>query len=196
MVKNANGGNKSKGLARKGFAKRDAALRVACEEGEVYAQAVAVKGGSIATAIDLNGLPLIAHIRGKFRGRGKRDNFITAGTWLLVGLHSWEAATSASVADKKKIRNCDILEVYSDGDKMRLKSSQTFINWSLFIANDNKSIDAKSTDAAAAEDDFEFADESTMEYEHLISLSAAATASATSATIIIDNGVEINVDEI
>ena len=82
MVKNSTGGNKSKGFARKNLVKRDTALRVAREDGEIYAQAVKVLGGSIASAIDIDGKPLRAHIRGKFRGRGKRDNFIGSGTWL------------------------------------------------------------------------------------------------------------------
>ena len=106
MVKNSTGGNKAKGFARKNLVKRDTALRTANEEGEIYAQAVKVMGGNIASAIDINGLPLRAHIRGKFRGRGKRDNFIEPGTWLLVGLHSWE--TDKTTSKSGEIRNCEI----------------------------------------------------------------------------------------
>ena len=124
MVKNNFGGNKAKGFARKNLAKRDTALRTADETGEIYAQAVKVMGGSIASAIDIDGNPLRAHIRGKFRGRGKRDNFIGPGTWLLVGLHSWEG--DKSTAKVGEIRNCDILEVYSDSDKNRLKEVTCF----------------------------------------------------------------------
>ena len=72
MVKNSTGGNKSKGLARKNFGKRDSALRLSKEEDEIYAQAIKVMGGNIASAIDINGGPLRVHIRGKFRGRGKK----------------------------------------------------------------------------------------------------------------------------
>ena len=118
MVKNSTGGNKSKGFARKNLVKRDTALRVAREDGEIYAQAVKVLGGSIASAIDIDGKPLRAHIRGKFRGRGKRDNFIGSGTWLLVGVHDW-ASEKTKPGD---IIDCDILEVYNDTDKNRLKA--------------------------------------------------------------------------
>jgi hypothetical protein len=189
MVKNNFGGNKAKGFARKNLAKRDTALRVAEEEGEIYAQAVKVMGGSIASAIDLDGNPLRVHIRGKFRGRGKRDNFIAPGTWLLVGVHSWENDTSTGKASE--IRNCDILEVYSDNDKNRLKTSVTSINWSKFITNDTKILgdDKKGDD----NEGIEFADEDTQEYEHLIASQASA---GTSNTLIMDDGEVVDVDDI
>ena len=184
MVKNV-GGNKAKGFARKNFGKRDTALRVATEEGEVYAQAVKVMGGCFASAIDIDGNPLRAHIRGKFRGRGKRDNFIGAGTWLLVGIHSWESDD----VDPSKIRNCDILEVYNDADKSRLKNSVTSVNWSKFIANDSKTLGADDNEDNG---EIRFADEATQEYEQLI----ANQASASTTNIVIDNGETVNVDDI
>ena len=188
MVKNNLGGNKAKGFARKNLTKRDTALRVADEEGEIYAQAVKVMGGSIASAIDIDGNPLRAHIRGKFRGRGKRDNFIGPGTWLLVGLHTWEADNSSFKSGE--IRNCDVLEVYTDSDKNRLKTSVTSVNWSKFIANDTKTLgDDKNGDDGG----IIFADEDTQEYEQLI---AAQAASGTSNAIIMDDGEEIDVDDI
>ena len=185
MVKNSSGGNKAKGFARKNLTKRDTALRVADEEGEVYAQAVKVMGGNIASAIDIDGLPLRAHIRGKFRGKGKRDNFIGPNVWLLVGLHEW-------TAEKKQgeIRDCDILEVYSDIDKNRLKNSVTSVNWSKFIANDSKTIGVPEE---GGDHEIRFADEATQEYEQLIA--AQADACATN-TVIIDDGQEIDVDDI
>jgi hypothetical protein len=187
MVKNSSGGNKAKGFARKNLVKRDAALRVAIEEGEIYAQAVKIMGGNLASAIDIDGNPLRAHIRGKFRGRGKRDNFIGPGTWLLVGLHSWES-------DKVKpneIRNCDILEVYNDTDKNRLKNSVTSVNWSKFIANDTKTLGAP--DDGDDDNNIQFADEATQEYEQLIAAQASAGAAN---TVIMDDGEEIDVDDI
>jgi len=190
MVKNNIGGNKAKGFARKNLIKRETALRLANEEGEIYAQAVKVMGGSIASAIDIEGNPLRAHIRGKFRGRGKRDNFIAPGTWLLVGLHSWETIKSSSTSSE--IRNCDILEVYSESDKNRLKSSVTSVNWNLFVANDNNQlVEDKTYDDNTC--GFEFADESTQEYEQLIASQASAGASN---TIITDDGEIVDVDDI
>jgi len=188
MVKNTQGGNKSKGFARKNGVKGGvSSLRISQDENEIYAQAVKVMGGSIASVIDLNGNLLRAHIRGKFRGRGKRDNFIGNGTWLLVGLHSWEEGKTKS----GELKNCDILEVYNETDKNRLKSSLTSINWSKFIANDNKLI---SDEPDGNDDDagFVFGDDTTEEYERIIA--SQATTRETKTTI--DNELEISIDDI
>lgn len=188
MVKNAHGGNKSKGFARKNMVKKDHGLRVASEEGEVYAQAVKVLGGSIASAIDVDGNPLKAHIRGKFRGRGKRDNFIGPNTWMLVGLHTWESEKS----DKSAARNCDILEVYNDADKSRLMNSVTSVDWKKFVSNDMKTVNSVSN-----EDDngVMFADAAAQEYEELIEAQAAAKGACTS--LILDGDEEaIDIDDI
>ncbi|MFY7731210.1 MAG: hypothetical protein ACOVRN_16955 [Flavobacterium sp.] len=183
MVKNAGGGNKSKGFARKNFVKREAALRVAQEDGEMYAQAVKVLGGSIASALDLNGNPLRVHIRGKFRGRNKRDNFISGGTWLLVEVPEWQSKSS-------EVRDCNILEVYSDTDKHRLKNTVTNVDWSRFLANDTKTLGADE-DKNDGDAGFDFADEATQEYEELI------REQASKATIFtMENGEEIDVDDI
>jgi hypothetical protein len=187
MVKNTHGGNKSKGFARKNTVRRDTGLRVAEEEGEIYAQAIKVMGGSIVSAIDIDGNPLRGHIRGKFRGRGKRDNFIGEGTWLLVGLHAWESGKSSAT----EIRNCDILEVYSEIDKQRLKTSITSVNWNRFISNDNK---LYSADTEEKDCGFTFADDTTQEYEELIS-SKIENRGATSA-VIMEDAEEINVEDI
>lgn len=185
MVRNSTGGNKAKGFARKNLVKKDTALRVSQEEGEIYAQAVKVMGGSIVNVIDIEGNSLRGHIRGKFRGRGKRDNFIGPNTWLLVGIHDWDS-------DKKPgdIRDCDILEVYNDADKNRLKNSVTNVNWNKFILNDNKTIGSESE---KHESGIVFTDEVTQEYEELI---AAQTTLDIGKSIIMDNGEEINVDDI
>jgi hypothetical protein len=185
MVKNNNGGNKAKGFARKNTVKRDLQLRVAREDGEIYAQAVKVMGGSIASAIDIHGNPLRAHIRGKFRGRGKRDNFITPNTWLLVGVHNWQTASN-----KNDVRDCDILEVYSDLDKNRLKNTITNVNWNIFYANDTKNISDKTDTIDSDESVVEFTDETKEEYTHIIN-------SIDKKTMIIDDiGEEINVEDI
>lgn len=182
MVKNNTGGNKAKGFARKNLVKRDSVLRVVREEGEIYAQAVKIMGGRIASAIDIEGNPLRAHIRGKFSGRGKRDNFIGPGTWLLVGLHDWQTYNVKSGG----VKDCDILEVYNETDKERLKNSVTSVNWDKFITNEANTLGVKNEDNI-----LEFTDEVTQEYEQLISSQANATNH-----IITDDSEEINVDDI
>jgi hypothetical protein len=190
MVKNTQGGNKSKGFARKNIVKKDSTLRIAQEEDEIYAQAVKVMGGSIASVIDLKGNTMKAHIRGKFRGRGKKDNFIGPGTWLLVGLHSWEGETKSN-----EMRNCDILEVYTETDKIRLKNSLTNVNWSKFISNDTKSINC-GMDGKEEEDlGFVFGDDTTEEYEKIIALTENKSKEH-KLKIIDENEAEISIEDL
>ncbi len=162
MVKNTSGGSKTKGQARK-FAtfKPSNALRLSQDDYEIYAQITKILGGSMCHCDCIDGKTRLCHIRGKFRGRGKRDNLISTGTWVLVGLREWEVGKESS---KGKLENCDLLEVYSDLDKERLKSTVTSVNWSSFIAFDNKTTNV----AAESSDLFEFTDERTEEYRRLI----------------------------
>ena len=188
MVKNT-GGNKAKGYARKNMSGGSHALRLSEDPAEVYAQAVKVCGGSICRIIDLNGTEMTCHIRGKFRGRGKRDNLIGPGTWLLIGLREWEKEPSTG-----KLLNCDLIEVYSDLDKNRLKNIVTNVNWSLFITNDTKSINSTSDDGAAS--DIQFSDNKSNEYAELIAASLAGSSAGKTNIISTDDVNEINVDDI
>ena len=186
MVKNTTGGNKSKGFARKGFIKTDYALRTSTDPAEVYAQSTKMLGGGACHVKTIDGIELLCHIRGKFRGRGKRDNFIGMGTWLLVGLREWEKE-----AAKGKLLNCDVIEVYSESDKIKLKNTVTSVNWNIFTLNDNKQ---NSSDNIDIGDDFDFTDEKTQEYHDII---AAEVSSANGVdTITGDDGIIINVDDI
>ena len=191
MVKNATGGNKAKGFARKNFAKKDSPLRISEDELEVYAQVTKVHGGAMCQVTTLEGNDLLCHIRGKFRGRGKRDNFIGNGTWLLVGLRDWEKEPAPG-----KLLNCDVIEVYNDGDKIRLKNNITSENWTPFINYDIKNVrasDSGEEDGA----DIEFADEKTQEYQALIEAQVAAAQEGKSTILATDeNNEEIDVDDI
>jgi hypothetical protein len=191
MVKNATGGNKAKGFARKNFAKKDSPLRISEDELEVYAQVTKVHGGAMCQVTTLEGTDLLCHIRGKFRGRGKRDNFIGNGTWLLVGLRDWEKEPAPG-----KLLNCDVIEVYNDSDKIRLKNNITSENWTPFVNYDIKNVrasDSGEEDGA----DIEFADEKTQEYQALIEAQVAAAQEGKSNVLATDeNNEEIDVDDI
>jgi hypothetical protein len=192
MVKNASGGNKAKGFARKNFAKKDTPLRLSEDELELYAQVTKVHGGAMCQVSTLEGTDLLCHIRGKFRGRGKRDNFIGNGTWLLVGLRDWEKEPAPG-----KLSNCDVIEVYNDADKIRLKNNITTENWTPFINYDIKNIrvgDDCDDDGAG----IEFADEKTQEYQELIEAQVAAAQEGKSNALSLstDDSEEIDVDDI
>jgi len=188
MVKNA-GGNKAKGYARKNMVKGSYALRISEDPAEIYAQVVKILGGSICRVTNLQGIEMNCHIRGKFRGRGKRDNTIIPGTWVLVGLREWEKEASPG-----KLLNCDLIEVYSDGDKSKLQNSVTSVDWSSFVTNDRKTIGSTSeTNDLASE--IVFTDDKTMEYKALIDAHLEESKTGNVTTIVMDEE-EINIDDI
>lgn len=190
MVKNC-GGNKAKGFARKSFAKTDSGLRVSKEPEEVYAQVTKILGGIMCQVVTLDGTEMLCHIRGKFRGRGKRDNFIGNGTWMLVGKREWEKEST-----KGKLLNCDVIEVYNDSDKNKLKNTITTVNWSLFVSNDTKMFgneDKKEDDSGVI-----FSDEKTQEYQELLDAHIKSTIKNGESNIIKtgDDEIDIDVDDI
>lgn len=187
MVKNF-GGNKSKGFARKSFAKKEHALRVSEDDAEVYAQVTKIYGGSVCQVLCIDGTDMICHIRGKFRGRGKRDNLISNGTWLLVGKREWEKEV------KGKLLNCDVIEVYNDGDKIKLKNNLTSVNWSPFVTNDLRIVG--SSDDITDDLGIVFADEKTLEYQSIIETQITENSAGKSSIITTDDGEIIDIDDI
>lgn len=189
MVKNTHGGNKSKGFARKNLVKGSSSLRVSQNEFEIYAQVTKICGGAICQVVNLNGINMTCHIRGKFRGRGKRDNLIASGTWLLVGLREWEKEASNG-----KLLNCDVIEVYSESDKDRLKNSDLAIDWGSFITNDKNKI---CTSSQEEEIDVVFMDEKMQDFRSIIESQIAESQSGRTTTIVMEETEEeINIDDI
>lgn len=162
MVKNVHGGKGHKGFARKNAVsgKAHSKLRVAEEAGEVYARVSKILGGSNLHVECMDTKQRLCHIRGKFKGRGKRDNTVVVGTWVLVGLRDWSASGSSK---KDKLEECDLLEVYRDADKSRLKTSVR-ANWSYFIEQD----EANTFFGKAPDTDFTFVTAEEVEAENLI----------------------------
>ena len=134
MVKNTTGGSKAKGQARKSVSQAPhQKIRMAIED-ELYAKVTASLGNGMCEVICIDGKKRLCHIRGKFRGRGKRDNFISRNSYLLIGKRDWEGDEGKIVKGKPKLPNCDLLEVYSDQDMDRIKSLETKDkDWSLFV---------------------------------------------------------------
>ena len=191
MVKNTTGGNKSKGYARKNVmaAKQERATRMAKDENEIYAQVKKMLGNGMCEVLCGDNVSRLCHIRGKFRGRGKKDNFITAGTLVLIGLREWETGE----VKNGKLPNCDLLEVYSDSDKMFLKKNSD-INWTLFTS------EFASKSSQLLDEEIEFMDETTMEYRELMENEIiAANTNRTTTTITLNTShgdEEINIDDI
>jgi len=161
MVKNLKGGSGHKSQARKyaatGASKQSNKLRIVEEEGEIYAQVTKVFGNGMCDVLCMDEVTRLCIIRGKFRGRGKRDNTIRPGSWILAGKREWESEK------KDEKQKCDLLEVYSDFDIERLKKS-VHENWKIFATLDV----AKSSTAVDLEETFEFSNSNADEYNRVM----------------------------
>ena len=94
------------------------AVREKSEDGETYAAIIKVFGGANAEVVCEDGKHRLCVIRGAFRGRNKRDNFLAAGVWVLVGLRDW-----CTHASNEKMEKCDLLCVYREDEKSKLKAN-------------------------------------------------------------------------
>jgi hypothetical protein len=162
MVKNVKGGKKSKNVARKNIMSNNGQRRVRLSTGplELYAQVIKYLGNSMCHVLCSDLKTRLCFIRGKFKGRGKRDNRVESLTWVLIGLREW-----ASTSDKSgKLDACDLLEVYSELDKSSLQDKELTVNW--------KSFTTINTTTSTVDDEYEvqFTTNTTAdEYKELIS---------------------------
>lgn len=121
MVKNKKGGKGSKRIARKHVMDiTQRVIRYVKEEGEMYA-VVSKHFGGQCEVVTSDGETRLCIVRGKFKGRQRRDNNIGLGTWVMVGVRDWEVRGDGKT-------KCDLLYVYSDLDKEELKQN-TGINF-------------------------------------------------------------------
>ena len=136
------------GKNRKGARNRDIdsssqkATRYAKEAGEIYACVTRLFGGSNCEVKCVDNKTRLCVIRNKFRGRGKKDNTLAIGVWVLIGIRDWETTP------ENKLPKCDLLEVYSNTDKIRLKNSSENIDWNKIsgIGNDSLPISEENDD--------------------------------------------------
>jgi translation initiation factor IF-1 len=114
MVRNTNGGCKSKGFARKlqQVGTGSGPLRLPVEEGEVVAVVRRMLGnGRMVVCCADTGLEIQCVIRNKFRGRSKRNHLVVVGSIVLVGLYTWE---------KPSYKTSDLLHIYGSSDISQL----------------------------------------------------------------------------
>ena len=179
MVKNDAGGNKGKGLARKhvnaakgGSSKQ---LRVATDEAEKYAVVSKMLGNGMCYVRLLDGSTRdrLCIIRNKFKGRGKRDNILDTGSWVLVGLREWSS----------KQDTCDLLEVYNAAERDRLLKNEPCFK-AVECTNTSTSASASANTGTNTSTNYsnsaiQFADSATMKYSSMLN-NKGASASATS----------------
>jgi len=169
MVKNVTGGSSHKKFGRKfttnSAAKAGIKLRVSEDEGEIYCVVTKNLGNNMFHCCSTGGITYLGHIRGKFTGRGRRDNTIAPGVWVLIGIREWDDSSEVTIKKGKvKYQQCDLLEVYSDSDKQRLKDTVDE-SWDALITNDPTRINKET----ALEGEIAFLTEKDMEREKLVS---------------------------
>ena len=120
MVKNKKGGrNHRKQASKHSQPVGRVKLRLAHDEDEMYAKVEKIYGGGMADVLCNDKKVRLLQIRKKFRGRNRRDNSITLGTMVLVGVRSWE------VRREGKKEKADLLYVYSHNQIGDLKKVPT-----------------------------------------------------------------------
>ena len=122
MVKNKKGGSGHKKMARKNVAPKGGyssrKLRKPQEEGEIFARITGIHGGGQAGILCSDGKERTLVIRGKFRGRNKRDNTIKLNSIVMVALRS---VTMGEVVGPKKKEKADLIYVYNENQIDELK---------------------------------------------------------------------------
>ena len=134
----------------------------------------------------------LCKIRGKFAGRGKRGNMVSVGTWILIGVHEW--TNTSAVEKRKKMEECDLLEVYQDSDKNKLQDADINAEWDVFTDYNNRLVTSFGAIATAETAGFKFSDKNDDEYDKLVT--SAACSKINTNMIATSDGVEIDFDDI
>ena len=175
MVRNEGGGNKMKHLARKhvngSSQQANKFLRVSLCKDEVYAYIMRLLGNSMCMVKCVDGYERLCHIRGKFTGRSKRENALSQGTWVLVGLRQWDAekefASKVSKTDKK-VQKCDLLEIYSSSEREKLRVQEKIFQDLITEGNNSDGGSSNSDAEFKTNHAIEFKDQKTLEYQEII----------------------------
>ncbi len=107
MVKNTSGGSKQKKIARKSTVQEHASRDpTPSNEFEFIAKVDKMLGNGMCSVIDIRDkIAYLCHIRGKFSGKRKSQNFITTSSFVLVAKRDWQSQ------DKKE---CDLLSILNN----------------------------------------------------------------------------------
>jgi translation initiation factor IF-1 len=116
MVKNTKGGKGSKGLARKlvnAYSESNTKKNIRKPENKYEVFALTTKMyGTMCEVLTNDGKSYKCHIRGKFRGRSKRNSIVSIGKILLVGFREFE---------EPNFKVCDLLEIYEPNEVNELQ---------------------------------------------------------------------------
>ena len=173
MVKNEKGGCNGKKVAHKHAVKSTkSGLRISQSKSEIYGVVKRLNGNTF-DVMCVDDKERRCFIRGKFKGRGKRDNIIEVDKWVLIGIREFqqapnENAIKSNSKGKKEMEMCDLLEVYSSGEKDTLKRTH-----GIFMKESELS--RASTTVVAMEDVCDFVDNDTLRYQKIVSSTSMET---------------------
>jgi len=118
MVRNTNGGSKTKSFARKSIQSPTNIIDYTPKD-ELERLAVVTKlyGNGMCQVITTVSpqLNLMCHIRGKFRGKSKKHNMLSVNTRIVIGLREWE----------NPYKNADLISVLSSYEDSSTNTSGT-----------------------------------------------------------------------
>jgi translation initiation factor IF-1 len=106
MVRNTNGGSKTKSCARKSIQPTASVVDYSPKDDlEKIAVVSKLYGNGMCQVLttDSPQLDLMCHIRGKFRGRSKKHNMLSVNSRIVIGLREWE----------NPYKNADLISVLS-----------------------------------------------------------------------------------
>jgi initiation factor 1A len=178
MVKNTFGGSSHKKFARSSMAPsaNKAFLRTVKEEGELYAYVNKMFGNGMCNVVDMDGREYLCIIRGKFRGKNKKNNKLEIGTWVLVGLRGWES----SRPDEKL--TCDLLEIYTKDEIDRLKSTVRG-NWKTTCDEIGGGVGGSEADSAMEDGVVFSTNEDAFDYDEMMRSGAAESSKKISLAV-------------
>ena len=173
MVRNEGGGNRMKHLARKhvnGASQQQQTkfLRVSKSKDEIYGYILRLLGNGMCMVKCVDGYERLCHIRGKFTGRSKRENALSQGTWVLIGLRQWDADKEFALKTSKtgkSIQKCDLLEIYTPAEREKLRVQEKIFQE---LADENDGSCESDDEFKMSKQTIEFKDQATLEYQEII----------------------------
>ena len=114
------GGNKSKKVARKNVSTSTVThdVRRAVDASEMYAAVAKIYSSQRCSVLGADGNTYQCTIRGKFLKNKRSGEGLVNGAWVLIGFYDWEVRSDGS-------KKCDLLEIYSNMEKDKLKQLET-----------------------------------------------------------------------
>lgn len=191
MVKNVNGGNRGKSVARKDVKMGSKhSLRLPEDDLERMGFISKMLGNGQCTVQFNDGKTILGQIRNKMRGRNKRANIVNPGSIVMVGLHDWETPN---------YKKCDILEVYDDHEVRQLAEIPQIDISALIRLQQTGGISSISAADMDIVSQVVFSTEDADIMEDLnesVGLGATSTSTSSSAAIFMVNDEIVNIDDI